>query len=259
MKLRVSEFRCALAEKTAIKVISGIANFDLDNVLSVVRAASAAGATSVDVSARVDIVQAVRQETNLTVFASCIQPANLAAAVAHGADVVEVGNYDALYEEGLFFTADDVLKLAEQTLRLVQGQALVSVTVPGHLAVDTQVQLAKKLEAMGVDFIQTEGASRALSAQPQIKALTADEKFEITLSNTQALSQAVGTPIITASGITLHNISEAYQAGASAVGVGSSVNKLSSQADMTSAIQKMVLRVSTQKIAAPERDLSLVS
>lgn len=249
MKLRVSEFRSALAARRVIKVIAGIANFDLNNILTVVRAASHAGAAAVDVAARPDIVEAVRKNTELTVFASCIQPQNLLKAVESGADVVELGNYDALYDEGLFFTGDEVLKLAEQTMQLVQSHALVSVTLPGHLSIDTQINMANRLAEMGVDMIQTEGASRALTAQPQIKPLTHQEKGSITLSNTRALVQAVSTPIMSASGIGLENIVQAFEAGASAVGVGSAVNKLATEADMIEVLVQMVSKVQSKSEA----------
>lgn len=257
MNSRVSEFQAILSARRAVKVIAGIANYDLDNILAVVRAATVSGASAVDVAAKAEIVKEVRKATNLTVFASCIKPANLAMAVENGADVAEIGNYDALYAEGLYFTADEVLKIAEETVRRVGDAALVSVTLPGHLSIDTQIQMAKTLAGMGVHMLQTEGASRTLTAEPQIKTLSAEEKAEITFSNTRVLAMETTLPLMSASGITAENITHAFTLGAAAVGVGSAVNKLSTEADMTAVVAEMMTRVNALK--AEPKQFSKVS
>ncbi|WP_373532974.1 DUF561 domain-containing protein [Vampirovibrio sp.] len=233
MNASLNTLKTALNERKAVKIIAGIANLDLENVLQVVRAAEAAGATAVDVAAHPDIVKAAKAATKAAVFASSVEPAALAQAVAAGADVAELGNFDALYDQGLFLSAEEVLALATQTVALVQGQALISITVPGHLTLESQVRLAAQLEALGVDMIQTEGASRVLAAEPTAKSLTAAEKETITLMNTRALVQATRLPVMTASGMTENNVNQAFAAGASAVGVGSFVNKARTEAEMT--------------------------
>ncbi len=246
MQTSFTQFQQVLAEKRAVKVIAGIANFNLDHVLSVVRAADAAGAHAVDVAAKPEIVRAVRAATRRMVFASSVSPVELAAAVDAGADVVELGNFDALYDEGQFFGGADVLKLAEETMALVQGRAKVSITIPGHLATDAQVQLAQQLEALGVDLIQTEGAARLLSATPEVKLLSADEKAALTLRNTRALVNNTALPVMTASGITVDNVTEAFQSGAAAVGIGSAVNKLTAEPEMIEVLMAVMAQVPGQ-------------
>lgn len=233
MNASVNALKAALQNRCAVKVIAGIANLDLDNVLQVVRAAEAAGAQAVDVAAHPEIVKAAKEATQAAVFASSVEPEALAAAVAAGADVVELGNFDALYDQGLFLSAEEVLELATQTVALVQGRALVSITVPGHLTVESQIRLAAQLEALGVDMIQTEGATRVLSSEPTAMSLSAAEKEAITLRNTRALVKATRLPVMTASGITASNVNAAFEAGASAVGIGSYVNKANTEAEMT--------------------------
>lgn len=240
MNARINALKSALEGRNAVKVIAGIANLDLDNVLQVVRAAEAAGAVAVDVAAHPEIVKAAKEATQAAVFASSVDPAALAAAVAAGADVAELGNFDALYDQGLFLSAEEVLALAQQTVSLVQGQALVSITIPGHLTVESQVRLAAQLEALGVDIIQTEGASRVLAVEPTVKSLSQQEKEAITLRNTRALAKATRLPIMTASGITADNVTAAFEAGAAAVGVGSFVNKAQTEADMVERCQAVV-------------------
>jgi 2-keto-3-deoxy-6-phosphogluconate aldolase len=232
MNQRLENFRAALKNRNAVKVIAGIANLDLDNILQVAHAAEAAGAHAIDVAAHPQIVEAVREVTSAIIFASSVEPKALASAVVAGAEAVELGNFDALYDQGLYLGADEVLQLAEETMALVKGQALVSITIPGHLMVESQVQLAAKLEALGVDLIQTEGAARVLTSEPTAKSLTQAEKEELTLRNTRALVQATHVPIMTASGIQADNVALAFEAGASAVGIGSFINQAGTQTEM---------------------------
>ncbi len=233
----------ALQNKKAVKVIAGIANTDLEHVLTIVEAATQAQATAVDIASLPEIVQAVRKATNLTVFVSDTDPKALAQAAKNGADVVELGNYDALYEQGLFFNHDDVLRLAKETVALIGDKALISVTIPGHLTLETQSRMAQELENMGVDMIQTEGASRALALDPTVTTLSADEKAMITFNNTQALVRSTAIPIITASGITATNANIALANGAAGVGVGSSINKLTDLAPMIQVLKELMQNV----------------
>jgi dihydrodipicolinate synthase/N-acetylneuraminate lyase len=247
MNASVNALKAALNERRAVKVIAGIANFDLENVLQVVSAAEAAGAQAIDVAATPEIVKAAKAATKAAVFASSVEPEALAASVAAGADVVELGNFDALYDQGLFLSAEEVLELAQQTVAMVQGKALVSITVPGHLTLESQVRLAEQLEALGVDMIQTEGAARVLASEPTAKSLTQPEKEAITLRNTRALVKATRLPVMTASGITADNINAALEAGASAVGVGSYINK-TTEAEMVTRAEA-VMAASVRKIS----------
>ena len=247
MKQSLQALKVALQARRAVKVIAGIANFDLENVLQVARAAEVAGAHAVDVAARPEIVKAVREVTTAAIFASSVDPQELAAAVAAGADVAELGNFDALYDQGLFLSAEAVLKLAEETVSLIKqtnGDALVSITIPGHLTLDSQIQMAAQLEAMGVDLIQTEGAARVLASEPTVKSLAPAEKEALTLHNTRALVQATTLPVMTASGMTAENVALAFEAGAAAVGVGSFINKAHTEAEMSErAVAVMANRV----------------
>lgn len=239
---RTRAFQRRLAERQAIKVIAGISNFDEDRVGRLVRAADqVSGLGAVDVAAQENVVRLARDNTRLFVFASCIDPENLANTLDWGADGVELGNYDALYEKGIFLDAAEVLDRSRQLMARLEGRdPLVSITVPGHLDTASQVNLARELEALGVDLIQTEGATRRLSREKSVQPLGAAEKFEITLANTQALSRATRLPVMTATGITPENVAMAFVRGAWAVGVGSAVNRLSTETDMVLALTRLV-------------------
>jgi hypothetical protein len=92
--------------------------------------------------------------------------------------MVEIGNYDGFYSEGRVFSAEEVLRLTQETRRLIGDRVPLSVTVPHTLALAEQVTtkpspllsarnsitdflfqvaLAMELEAAGADIIQTEG------------------------------------------------------------------------------------------------------
>lgn len=244
MTLRMARLDKALAQRNAIKAIAGIANSDLGSIRRVVQAVNRTGVLAVDMMADAELVRAVRAETSCVLFASSIVPAHLRQAVEAGADVAELGNYDALYEEGFFLTADEVFALAREAKNALTGlQARLCVTVPGHLAPWVQVQLARQLETLGVDLLQTEGASRLLSEEPQVAELTPAHKLEITLANTALLQREVQLPIMTASGIKLGVAADAIQHGASAVGVGTALRNLPSVPAMVEWLNKLQLEV----------------
>jgi hypothetical protein len=245
---RLNRFQAQLQARTAVKAIAGIANLEIDRIEQVVRAANEAGVVAVDVAAARPVVEHVRAMTDAVLFASSIHPAELAEAVEAGADAVELGNYDALYDQGLFLSAEDVLKLAQETVSRVAGRAFVCVTVPGHLGVDAQIRLARELEALGVNLIQTEGAARLLAAEPKVQTLSAAEKATLTLSNTRALVAATRLPVMSASGIAAVNVADAIEAGASAVGIGSAINRLATVDAMT---QELVAIQSAVSAVAP--------
>ena len=223
---RIESFRRALEEKRAVKIISGIDNFDSDKVRKVVTAADAAGASAVDICADPDIISMVKGLTSLPIFVSSTVPEELAHAVALGADAIELGNFDALYKNGSSFSADQVLNLAKRTIELTSDSDIFfCVTVPGEL------------ESLGVDLIQTEGH---FSAEPSNGAKGLLERAELTLSNTIEISRNVEIPVMTATGINPTTAALAFASGASAIGCGSCVNKLDSEISMIAVSKSLV-------------------
>jgi len=225
-------------EKNLVKIIAGIDNFDLDKVEMVVKAAEKGGANAVDVAARAEIVSLAKSCTSLPVFASSLNPNELYEAVQAGADAVEVGNFDALYRKGLRITSAEIIDITEKTLALIGKDVFISVTVPGHIEINEQIELAQKLEEMGVDIIQTEGAAIANVQGNGARGLV--QQAEVSIANTIELARNVEIPVMTASGITSTTVAMAFAAGASAVGVGSFVNKCTSSLEMTVAVMAVV-------------------
>lgn len=234
---RIESFKRALSEKRAVKIIAGIDNFDVEKVRKVVMAASNSGASAIDICANPDIIAMARQMTDLPLFVSSIEPQELAHAVALGADAVELGNFDALYKKGQTFTASQVLELAKETKELVEG-AFLSVTIPGELEIAEQIELARALEDLGVDLIQTEGHFSNEAPLNGVRGLI--ERAELTISNTIELSRNIELPIMTATGINPTTAALAFAAGASAIGCGSCVNKLDSEISMIAVSRSLV-------------------
>jgi len=236
---RIDAFKNRLAEKNAVKIIAGIDNFDAERVRNVVTAAHIAGADAVDIAASAELIEMVREITDMPVFVSSISPEELAEAVKLGADAIEIGNFDALYKKGLRMSADEILEIVEATLALInKEEVFVCVTVPGHIAVNEQIELAKKLEELNIDLIQTEGAAVANVNSNGARGLL--ETAQVSIANTIELARNVNIPVMTASGITTTTSALAFAAGASAVGVGSCVNKLSSVIEMIAMIKNLI-------------------
>ena len=246
LMMRLSSLPVALAEairgRRLLKVIAGLANFDAVSVTKVARAAAAGGADLVDVACDPALVQAVAAAApGLPICVSAVEPELFPAAVAAGASVVEIGNYDSFYPEGRLFTAAEVLELTRRTRALLPAVVL-SVTVPHTLPLDQQEQLAIDLAAAGADLIQTEGGT---SARPfSAGSLGLIEKAAPTLAAAHGISRALQAadaplPVLCASGLSAVTVPMALAAGASGVGVGSAINRLEDELAMVAVVRSL--------------------
>lgn len=234
----------AFNQGSALKVISGLTNFQTDRVAAVVRAADRGGATFVDIAADPDLVRLARQLTNLPICVSAVDPELFVSTVNAGADLIEIGNFDAFYAQGRRFEAAEVLELTHQTRRLLPRTTL-SVTVPHILELDQQVQLAEELVKAGADIIQTEGGTS--SAPTHAGTLGLIEKAAPTLAAAHAIAHAVNIPVLCASGLSSVTAPMAIAAGASGIGVGSAINKLNSEIEMIAVVRSLVEALATVK------------
>lgn len=236
---RIELFRQHLTEKRAVKVIAGIDNFDIENIKKVVASAEQSHASAVDICAKEEIVSEIRSMTEMPIFVSSIVPEELARAVELGADAIELGNFDVLYKKGVSLSSQEVLSLVERTLELLgDNRVFFSVTIPGELAIAEQIELARKLETMGIDLIQTEGYFSSELLADGVRGLM--ERAELTLSNTIELSRNIDLPIMTASNINPTTAPFAFAAGASAIGCGSCINKMDSELSMMATASSLV-------------------
>ena len=240
-----SQLAQAFATSKALKIISGLNNFDRDNVVAICQAAEAGGATFVDIAADASIIKAVREAVDLPICVSAVEVDKFIEAVEAGADLLEIGNFDSFYAQGIIFSAEDVLALTRQT-REALPEVTLSVTVPHILALDEQVELAQKLVEAGADIIQTEGGT---SSQPQSSGvLGLIEKASPTLAAAHAISRAVETPVMCASGLSDVTAPMAVAAGASGIGVGSAVNKLNDRIAMVAVVRSLVEALNNSKV-----------
>jgi hypothetical protein len=232
----------AFAQKCTLKIISGLNNFDRDSVAATVKAADRGGATYVDIAADPELVKLTRSLTHLPICVSAIDPQRFVAAVAAGADLIEIGNFDSFYAQGRRFDAPEVLELTRQTRSLLP-EITLSVTVPHILELDQQVHLAEELVKAGADLIQTEGGT---SSQPtHAGTLGLIEKASPTLASAYEIARAVNVPVICASGLSSVTVPLAIAVGASGVGVGSAIHQLNSEVAMIAAVRSLVEALAT--------------
>ena len=228
--------RTALVERRALKVIAGLTNFDAASVARISRAAGLGGADLIDVACDPELVRLAAEASALPIWVSAVDPELFPAAVAAGAAMVEIGNYDAFYPLGRIFDADEVLAVARRTRELLP-EVVLSVTVPHVLPLDQQEQLAVDLVAAGADIIQTEGGT---GARPfSAGSLGLIEKAAPTLAAAHSISRAVAVPVLCASGLSAVTVPMAVAAGAAGVGVGSAVNKLGDELAMVAVVRAL--------------------
>ena len=234
-----TQLQQALAARRLLKVIAGLTNFDAASVQRISRAAGAGGADVIDVACDPALVRLAAEASGLPICVSAVDPELFPAAVAAGAALVEIGNYDAFYPLGRVFDAAEVLAITRRTRELLP-EVVLSVTVPHVLPLDEQEQLAVDLVAAGADIIQTEGGT---SAKPfSAGTLGLIEKAAPTLAAAHAISRALAAagqplPVLCASGLSAVTLPMAVAAGASGVGVGSAVNRLGDELAMVAVVR----------------------
>ena len=240
LSLLPAALRRSLEQRSALKVIAGLMNFEADSVARVARAAGMGGADLIDVACDPALVQlAIEASGGVPVCVSSVEPEQFPAAVAAGAVMVEIGNFDAFYPQGRIFGAEEVLELTRQT-RALLPEVVLSVTVPHVLPMDQQQQLAVDLVAAGADLIQTEGGTSAKPFSPGSLGLI--EKAAPTLAAAHSISAALqqageSAPVLCASGLSAVTLPMAIAAGAAGVGVGSAVNRLNDELAMVAVVR----------------------
>ena len=229
----------SLDQRSLLKVISGLSNFDAFSVKLVASAARQGGAELLDVACDPALVRLAVEVSGLPVCVSAVEPSLFPAALEAGATMVEIGNFDSFYPQGRFFDAVEVLELTIKTRDLLPDVVL-SVTVPHVLPLDQQAKLALDLVKAGADMIQTEGGT---SAKPFSSGhLGLIEKAAPTLAAVHSISQAfaqegISAPLLCASGLSSVTIPMAIASGSSGVGVGSVVNRLRDEISMIAAVR----------------------
>lgn len=261
----ITLLRQALSEKRLLKVISGIDNVDLSRVEMILSSAIEAKATAIDVAAKREVLSLATEmiessHSEIALFASSIVPEELAMAVnEYHVDAIELGNFDALYREsGKSLSSMEVLNLVRETLSMINKEEVIfSVTIPGSLSISEQISLARELELLNIDLIQTEGyVSEEMIMSSKLEGTRALlNRAELTISNTLELSRNIELPIMTSSNINTITAPFAIAAGASAIGCGSCINKLESKIQMLAVISSLVEIVNRNSLLVKRESL----
>lgn len=247
-----ASLREGIRQQRLLKVIAGLTNRDPIAVARIARAAQAGGADLLDLACDPTLVETILTVApGMPLCVSAVDPELFPSAVAAGATMVEIGNFDAFYPQGLRFEAEDVLRLTHRTRELLP-EVVLSVTVPHVLPLDQQEQLAVALAHAGADWIQTEGGTSARPMSPGVLGLV--EKAAPTLAATHAICRALAAadvcrPVLCASGLSAVTVPMALAAGAAGVGVGSAVNRLRDEVAMVAVVR--ALREATGSAVAP--------
>ena len=229
----------SIKNRSLLKVISGLNNFNPESVFRISKAAGLGGADLLDIACEPKLVELAAEASSIPVCVSSVEPKLFPDAVKAGASIVEIGNFDSFYPDGRFFSADEVLSLAIESRRLLP-EGVLSVTVPHILPLDCQAQLALDLVDKGVDLIQTEGGTSSHPISPGTLGLI--EKASPTLAATFAISSALKesfheVPVICASGLSEVTVPMAISVGADGVGIGSAINKLNNELAMIATVK----------------------
>jgi len=217
----------------------------------IVEAASLGGADLVDIACKPELVDLALKNSTLPVCVSSVVPQSFQDSVKAGASLIEIGNYDTFYEKGINFSDKKVLNITKETRDLLPNVPL-SVTVPHTMPIDKQVDLAIKLVSEDVDIIQTEGGTSSTPYSLGIQGFL--EKAVPTLAATYAIyeefeKQSIHIPIMSASGLSQVTCPMAISCGASAVGVGSVVNKLDNLVSMIAVVRGLKESLKNSKIS----------
>nr|YP_010338090.1 hypothetical protein MW556_pgp132 [Erythrolobus coxiae]UNJ17675.1 hypothetical protein [Erythrolobus coxiae] len=228
----------SLHRRDALKVISGLNNFNLDSVLTLTEAANIGGATYIDMCADSKIISAVKRNTALPVCVSLTSYHSVEEALSAGADFIEIGNFDTLYHRGIQFSDNDIFEMAFQ-IKTNYPKVILCVTLPYILTISQQIDLVKRLESINVDLVQTEGAQANIHKTNGISSNLF--KAASTLYTTHCISEATKIPVITASKLSEYTITNAVSCGASGVGVGNAIMSLKDIPAMSKKIQDLKL------------------
>lgn len=226
MNLFNDSLKQAFQSKTALKVIAGIDNTNVSQVIKIAKASQLANATYLDIAANVKLVKLIKSFSNLPICVSSVDPIDMYNCISSGADLVELGNYDSFYKKGIYLNSDQILALFKE-VRLLLPSIDICVTIPYYLDVFEQIHLAKKLDLLGANIIQTEGMANISYIQStsnvcNISFSHSPNSFIPSLLSTYILSNVTKVPILASSGFKNITSSVVKFYGASGVGISSS-------------------------------------
>ena len=101
-----------LSHKSLLKVISGLSNFETQSVKQISEAAFLGGADLIDIACKPELVESAIEISSLPICVSSVDPKLFINSVKEGASLIEIGNYDSFYEQGI--TAEGIDLIIEE-------------------------------------------------------------------------------------------------------------------------------------------------
>jgi len=213
-----------LNNKSLLKVISGMENFDKDNIKTVVNSAVLGGANAVDISSDYEMINWVKENhSQLILFVSSLSIESLLKAKENGADVLELGNFDALYSKGKSITKEEIINLTRELRSRVGKDTVLCITVPGNVSIKEQIDVALKLQAAGADILQIENLN-----------------YNSDYKNAVEIVKIVEIPVILSGKIDSKKVEKAISTGVNGIGIGNAIRNKGSLHDMTEEVKSLM-------------------
>ncbi|MBQ8847980.1 MAG: DUF561 domain-containing protein [Candidatus Gastranaerophilales bacterium] len=236
-------FKKHLREKRAIKIITGMNNYNTDSVAKICRAAQNGKASAVEVVCDKKMYDTAKKNTKLPIFVSSIHPFKILEAVKWGAEAIDIGNFHTLNKKGQIYTSHEIYDIVLETLGLINDyDVFVSVTIPSYIDIKKQIELVKKIELLNVDLIQVYTSKIAMNKMNL--SLLFSNYGEAALQNAFELTNNCTIPIMNGIEMSSKLTKDAFNTGASAIAIDSAVNMLETEVAMTMEIQKAVAAIS---------------
>jgi thiamine monophosphate synthase len=213
-----------LNNKSLLKVISGMENFDKDNIKTVVNSAVLGGANAVDISSDYEMINWVKENhSELILFVSSLSIESLLKAKENGADVLELGNFDALYSKGKSITKEEIINLTRELRSRVGKDTVLCITVPGNVSIKEQIDVALQLQAAGADILQIENLN-----------------YNSDYKNAVEIVKIVEIPVILSGKIDSKKVEKAISTGVNGIGIGNAIRNKGSLHDMTEEVKSLM-------------------
>jgi len=245
MNLFNKELILPFKQKKVIKIISGLNNLNVKNIIRIAKAAEMSNASYIDIVANTKMTVLLKRFTSIPICVSSINPIELYNCVLAGANLVEIGNFDSFYKKNIFFSTNQILCLAKETRSLLKYTD-ICVTIPHNLNLYEQKYLAKQLESIGINILQTEAPKyyninnfNMNQKCKYDKVFGSIQKAAFSLYLTYILSNTVDIPVITASNLDSISSLVAISCGASGVGIGSSIKNYKNIYNMSKYIDEI--------------------
>lgn len=231
-------------DKLAVKVITGLNNFNIKEIKQMTQAAEIAKATYMDIAADISIIEELQSISTIPLCVSAVSVHKLFQCQQAGVQILEIGNYDVFYEQGRLFSSQEIMQISKNIRDLLPNTTLC-VTIPHILYIEDQIKLTQDLKNIGVDIIQTEGKSTSFSKQGDLSGII--QKSASTCSSTYAISKNIDMPIISASGISALTSPISLLYGASCIGIGTNIKQLNNIASMAMYIYEVKTAIKCNK------------